>query len=501
MYLLGYDVGSSSIKATLMNAGNGSILASKTSPEIEMEITARQPGWAEQHPHLWWDNIKTATADVLYQSGVNPADIGAIGISYQMHGLVVVDRNHKVLMPSIIWCDSRAVETGERAFLEIGREVCLSRLLNSPGNFTASKLKWVKDNEPEIYHRIYKAMLPGEYIAMKMTGRIFTTPSGLSEAILWDYKDHGQADLLLNYYDISPELIPDVLPTFSIQGDLTRNAADELGLHHGTKVAYRAGDQPNNAFSLNVLHPGEIAATAGTSGVVYGVTDIAAYDTESRVNTFVHVNNTAENPRYGVLLCINGTGILYRWLRNNIMKIGQAVMTYEQMNELAAQAPIGSEGLTILPYGNGAERTLSNRDIGGIVHGLKFNTHNRRHYLRAAQEGIVFAIRYGLGIARDMGVQVSKVRAGNANMFLSDLFGETFASVTETTLELYNTDGSQGAARGAGIGAGYYKNTSEAFIGLKTTRIIEPGVESIEAYRDAYGKWRDVLDTHLPEKE
>lgn len=501
MYLLGFDVGSSSIKATLLNGETGAVLASKSSPDIEMEIIARQPGWAEQHPQMWWDNAKAATAHVLQRSGVDPADVGAIGISYQMHGLVVVDRNHKVLMPSIIWCDSRAVEIGERAFREIGPDTCLSRLLNSPGNFTASKLRWVMENEPDVYRRIYKAMLPGEFLAMKMTGEIITTPSGLSEAILWDYTRPGLADIVLDYYGISPELIPEVRPTFSVQGELNRKAAEELGLKPGTKVSYRAGDQPNNALSLKVLNPGEIAATAGTSGVVYGVTDRASFDPQSRVNTFVHVNHAPESPRYGVLLCINGTGSLYRWLRNNIMKIGQAVMTYEQMNELAEQAPAGSDGLMILPYGNGAERTLANREIGGSIHGLQYNIHNRRHYLRAAQEGIVYAMSYGLGITRTMGVPVSKVRAGNANMFLSGLFGEIFASVTESTLELYNTDGSQGAARGAGIGVGYYRDPAEAFVGLRTTRTVEPNREMTDIYRDTYHRWLEVLERTLGERE
>lgn len=499
MYLLGFDVGSSSIKATVMDGEKGTVLATKTSPEIEMEIIARKPGWAEQHPHVWWDNVKAAAFHVISHAGIDPCDVGAIGISYQMHGLVVVDRNQKVLIPSIIWCDSRAVEIGDRAFREIGPEKCLKHLLNSPGNFTASKLRWVKENEPDVYAKIYKAMLPGEFIAMKMTGEIFTTPSGLSEGIFWDYKKQGPADMVFDYYGISPDLIPDVLPTFSVQGELTRKAAAELGLRPGTKVTYRAGDQPNNALSLNVLNPGEIAATAGTSGVVYGVTETACFDRKSRVNTFVHVNHQPDIPRYGVLLCINGTGILNRWLRNNIMKIGQAGMTYGRMNELALQAPVGAEGLLILPYGNGAERTLENRDIGCSFHNLKFNIHMRRHYLRAAQEGIVFALNYGLGIARGMGVDVSKIRAGDTNMFLSELFGAAFASVTEATVELYNTDGSQGAARGAGIGVGYYRTPADAFAGLKTTRVIEPNKELVHAYREAYSRWRGVLEQRLEE--
>ncbi|MCE5250646.1 carbohydrate kinase [bacterium] len=493
MYVLGYDVGSSSIKASLLDTGTGDIVASASSPDKELDILAIKPGWAEQHPETWWEHLKNATARMLSRVHVNTRDIRAVGISYQMHGLVVVDKNHRVLRPSIIWCDSRAVETGERAFEDIGKETCLRHFLNSPGNFTASKLKWVKENEPEIYSRIHKAMLPGDYIAMKMSGEIKTTPSGLSEGIMWDFVKEGPADIVLDYYGISKEIISDPVPTFSMQGEMTSDAASELGLHPGTVISYRAGDQPNNALSLNVLNPGEVAATAGTSGVVYGVTDKARYDPRSRVNTFVHVNYAPETPRYGVLLCINGTGILNSWLRHNVM--GES--SYEEMNDLASQAEPGATGLFILPYGNGAERTLENRDIGAVFTGLKFNTHNRSHYLRAAQEGIVFAMRYGLDITRTMGVEVNKVRAGHANMFLSPLFREVFAAVTESTVELYNTDGSQGAARGAGIGAGIFRNPSDAFAGLKTAEVIEPRSELIERYRDIYQQWRSCLERYI----
>jgi len=491
--LLGCDVGSSSIKATLMDSETGKVLASETSPEKELEIVATRPGWAEQHPQIWWENVKSAVHRIKAEIGFDAADVKAIGISYQMHGLVVVDKGQWVLRPAIIWCDSRAVEIGNKALEDIGEEKCLARLLNSPGNFTASKLKWVMENEPDVYTRIYKIMLPGDYIAMRMTGDIKTTPSGLSEGIMWDFQQQELADLVLDYYGISQELIADVVPTFCVQGELTKEAANELGLVAGTVVSYRAGDQPNNALSLNVLNPGEIAATAGTSGVVYGITDTPDYDAKSRVNTFVHVNHSPETPRYGVLLCINGTGILNSWLKHNA---GDSI-SYEQMNDLAGQAPIGSDGLVILPYGNGAERTLENRDLGAIVCGLNFNVHNRAHLLRAAQEGIVFALNYGLKIMRGVGVEVKTVRAGDANMFLSPLFGEAFATVTESVVELYNTDGSQGAARGAGIGADIYKKMQDAFVGLEPIKTIEPNEKLKPVYREAYEKWEGVLKCEL----
>ena len=490
MYILGYDCGTSSIKATLLNAKSGEVVAAATSPEKEMSIIAQNSGWAEQHPLDWWDNVKKATQKVLAESKVNPTDIKAIGVSYQMHGLVLVDAQKQVLRPSIIWCDSRAVEIGDSAFEQIGPDACLTHLLNSPGNFTASKLKWVQQNEPSVYSKIDKAMLPGDYIAMKMTDQIKTTPSGLSEGILWDFKQQQISEMVLEYYGIEKGLLPEVVPTFSIQGELTNQAASELGLKAGTVISYRAGDQPNNALSLNVLNPGEIAATAGTSGVVYGIGDGPNYDEKSRVNTFAHVNYTKEDPRLGVLLCVNGTGILNSWLKHTVAK----GLDYPKMNELASQAPIGSDGLSILPFGNGAERTLENKDIGASVHGLNFNTHNTSHLLRAGQEGIVFALNYGLQIMRQMGVQVKTVRAGDANMFLSPLFRETFATTTDSVVELYNTDGSAGAARGAGIGAGIFKDPQEAFAGLKCTQTIEPSNNQKSNYHQAYQRWLEILN-------
>jgi xylulokinase len=490
MFFIGYDAGSSSIKASLLEAQTGKVIACATSPTKELEIIALKTGWAEQNPNVWWENVKKATMEILAVSKVNPADIKAIGISYQMHGLVLVDKNKQLLRNAIIWCDSRAAEIGAEAAEKIGAKKCLQTMLNLPGNFTATRLKWVKDNQPEIYKKIHKAILPGEYIAMKMTDRIVTTPSGLSEHILWDYNKGGIADIMLDYFGFDKNFYAEVLPCFCEQGELTVKAADELGLKAGTKITYRAGDQLNNALSLNVLNPGEIAATAGTSGVVYGVTDKAAYDAKSRVNTFAHVNYSKDAPRYGVLMCVNGTGILNSWLRKNVMDN----MDYPSMNELAEKIPVGSDGLVVLPFGNGAERTLENKDFGAQICGLRFNTHTKQHLLRAGQEGIVFALNYGLKIMHDIGVKVNKVRAGDANMFLSPLFSKAFACVTDAVVELYNTDGSAGAARGAGIGFGFYKDFSQAFEGLKSTRTIEPDKKLSQQYKEVYEHWLSALN-------
>lgn len=488
MYLLGYDIGSSSVKASLVDAQSGKCVASAFYPKSEAAIIAVKPGWAEQEPSSWWENLKLATADIMAASAADPKDIKAIGISYQMHGLVCVDKDQNVLRPSIIWCDSRAVPYGQKAFDQIGHENCLSHLLNSPGNFTASKLAWVKENEPELYAKIYKIMLPGDYIAMKLSGEICTTISGLSEGMLWDFAEGAPAQMLLDYYGIDRSLIADIKPTFSEQGRVSAAAAAELGLAEGIPITYRAGDQPNNALSLNVFNPGEIASTAGTSGVVYGVLGDVNYDPKSRVNTFAHVNHTPDQTRLGVLLCINGTGILNSWMKRNVAPEG---ISYAEMNDLAAKAPIGSAGVSIMPFGNGAERMLENREVGSSIHGVNFNVHDKSHLLRAAQEGIVFSFKYGIEVMEQMGMNVNKIHAGHANMFLSPIFRETLAGVSGAVIELYDTDGSVGAAKGAGIGAGIYKDNSEAFATIEKLAVIEPAHTA--EYTEAYETWKSRL--------
>jgi xylulokinase len=494
MLFLGIDIGSSSVKTCIFDASSGMIADSAIFPPAEMEILSPAPGFAEQNPDSWYNNIKEALKIISTRNANLIREIEAIGIAYQMHGLVIVDKDGKPLRNAIIWCDSRAVETGAKAFDELGRQFCLSHLLNSPGNFTASKLKWVKDNEPDMYSRIHKIMLPGDYIAYRLTGEICTTETGLSEGIFWDFTRNSVSQELLENYGIDQELLASTKPVFSVQGYVTKTAAADLGLKPGIPVTYRSGDQPNNAFSLNVLNPGEVAATAGTSGVVYGVTDQMKFDPLSRINTFLHVNHKQQSPRLGQLLCINATGILNSWLKNNIAS-GKG---YDEMNRLAASVPAGCDGLTIFPFGNGAERILDNKNPGAVIEGLNFNTHNINHLLRAAQESIVFSFVYGMEIMKKSGLNPALIKAGKANMFLSPLFGSMLANLSGANIHLYNTDGAQGAARGAAIGAGYFSDTKEAFSSLKILGKIQP--EKDNKLQDHYNYWKTRLEQKLKEQ-
>lgn len=491
MLLLGIDLGTSSIKISVVDASSQQTITSVQYPEYETPIIALQPGWAEQSADTWWQHVQQGILKANATNLYNPKDISAIGIAYQMHGLVCVDADKNVLRNSIIWCDSRAVSIGNKAFEAIGEEQCLSHLLNSPGNFTASKLAWVKENEPELYVKIDKIMLPGDFIAMKLTGEITTSASALSEGIFWDFKTNSLSKDVLEYYGFDETLFPTIQDVFSNHGQLKKDVAEQLSLSTNISVTYKAGDQPNNALSLNVLQPGEVAATAGTSGVIYGVGDTLSYDKQSRVNSFAHVNHTSENTRIGTLLCINGTGIANSFTK----KLLAVDKSYNAINDQAKTIATGSEGLRVLPFGNGAERIFNNKIVGAHYQNLDFNLHTQAHIFRAVQEGIAFAFRYGLDIMRENGIQPSVIRAGKANLFLSQVFTEAFVNATKVPVELYNCDGSVGAALGAGIGANIFVTEKEAFNNIQPLQLIEPN--AVNTYNDIYLEWKALLEKQL----
>lgn len=493
MKSLGIDIGSSSVKVSLLDVATGACVASSTNPSQEMPIEALRSGWAEQDPDImWWKYAVEGIRKIATEHSMR--DVAAVGITYQMHGMVALSKEHKPLRKAIIWCDSRAVEIGAEALEAIGRDYCLARTLNSPGNFTASKLAWVKRNEPELFAEIDRFILPGDYIAYRLSGRVSTTVSGLSEQILWDFKEERRADFVADYYGIPHAMIPEAGPSIGIEARTSAETEALLGIPEGTPIAYRAGDQPNNAFSLNVMEAGEIAATGGTSGVVYGVVDTPKADPLSRVNTFVHVNHRPEAPRYGILLCINGTGCLNSWMRRNVVR---ETLGYGEMNDLAAQAPAGSDGLLVLPFGNGAERVLGNRTTGAAIVGIDLNRHTTAHILRAAQEGIAYSFRYGIDLMRELGLKPDVIRAGKANLFLSPLFRRTLATLTGARIELFDTDGSLGAARGAALGAGLYKSREEAFASLRRLEVIEPAEEDRAALEAGYAAWKREVERRL----
>ena len=489
MLLCGIDLGTSAIKFSVVDAANQKLIFTCSFPDIENEIYSPELGFAEQDPEHWWYCVKQAIIIGNSSGKYNPKDISAIGISYQMHGLVVLNAENKVLRNSIIWCDSRATGIGEKAFNDIGNQNCQSNLLNSPGNFTASKLAWVKQNQPHIYDQIDKVLLPGDYISGCLCHSYTTSSSALSEGIFWDFNQHGLSNDILTYFGFSKDLFPKIKPVFSSHGQIDKQIAHELGLNDQVEVTYKAGDQPNNAFSLGVLEPGEIATTAGTSGVMYGVSASLKFDPQNRVNSFAHVNHTNESIRIGVLMCINGTGILNRWLKQNFF----SNLSYPEMNALGAKSPIGSNGLICNPFGNGSERIFNNKTIGGSWHNLDFNRHSNADMIRSSQEGIAFAMVYGLELLETTGIKPTHLKAGLANMYLSDIFSNAIVNASHVGLELMESDGAYGAALGAGVGLGYYHTPNEAVNKIKRIKEVHPSKDTNDQTQEAYALWKENL--------
>ncbi len=490
MYAIGYDIGSSSVKAALVNLSNGKTVDVVQYPKVEMAITAPFPNWAEQDPKLWWDAVCKTSHELIDKNPGVRNEIKSIGISYQMHGLVLVDKNLKVLRPAIIWCDSRTNQIGKDLSKSLGEKYCFENLLNQPGNFTASKLKWVIENEPEVFKKTQKVLLPGDFIAMKLSGAVNTTVSGLSEGTFWDFKNHKVAEQLMNAINADTDVIPEVLDTFSEHGKISRKASKETGLPVNTPITYRAGDQPNNALSLGVFEPGDIAATGGTSGVVYGVTDLLLNGPNSGINSFAHVNHSKEHPRIGQLLCINGAGSQYAWIRNQLLGLNT---TYADMEKLISPIPIGSEGLRIIPFGNGAERMINNQQTGAQINNLQFNIHSKNHMIRSALEGIAFSFVYGIQLLSDLGINLKNIKVGNDNLFQSEIFSSTIVNLLNCEIQMQDTTGAIGAALASGKAIGAFSDLLEAFSHNQIIKTYK-AQNNHKAYYDAYEDWKKDLN-------
>jgi xylulokinase len=313
----------------------------------------------------------------------------------------------------------------------------------------------------------------------------------LSEGIFWDYESDSVASWLLDYFEFSHDLVPDIVENFTPQAYISKQAAEETGLPEGIPITYRAGDQPNNALSLNVFNSGEVAATGGTSGVIYAVTDSKNSKESSRINHFAHVNYSDKNPTIGKLLCINGAGIMYRWLRNQ-----SSAESYETMNRKASKIAIGSEGLVILPFGNGAERMLDNTNIGTQFCNINLNQHSKAHLYRAALEGIAFSFVYGMEILKNDNLAIKVIRAGNDNLFRSEIFAKTLATLIGYEIEIYNTTGAIGAARAAGLTDKDFERFGQNITNNDHVMTFKP-IENKTPYLKAYQNWKTELEKQI----
>ncbi len=480
---LGIDIGSSSVKVALIDR-EGRAIAEVREPSQEMPMKSLQAGWAEQDPEMWWQYTCEAIEKITSQ--LETSDILSIGLAHQMHGLVLVDQQGNLLRDAIIWCDSRAVPYGSLLADHIGTKQCLDSMLNLPGNFTASKLAWIREHEPDIYKKIACVMLPGDYICYRLTGELSTTAGNLSEGCFWDFKGHRLSPKILEALGLSIDHFPAILQCMDNHG-VTRGQIDINGLPDEIPVCYKAGDQPNNAYALGVTEPGQVAGTGGTSGVIYAVTDKLVADPSQAVNSFAHFNHSSKTSRIGILLCINSVGILYAWMRRML-----GDLSYGHMEELASRAPVGSDGLAIIPFGNGAERMLGNQPSSASIHGIQLNRHDQSHLIRAALEGLAFSYAHGIEKMRALGVEIHHFRVGNDNLFQSEIFAQSLADLSQCEIEVIECSGAVGAARGGAHGGGHQLAIQDQ---IHFTYSPRPLSDSLS---EAYQQWSDILQKQYP---
>lgn len=436
MAFLGIDVGTSSVKVSIVGE-DGVILASATAPaSSERAINSPNPNWAEQNPEDWWEDAQQAILNLPLEARLQ---VEAIGIAYQMHGLVLVDSQFQPVRPSIIWCDGRNIQESQILAESLGLDALENRLLNKPGTLTLAKLAWVAEHEPETLAKAHTFGLPGDFIAYKLTGEWSTTKSGYSEMVGWDFG--ASIPFEEGFRKAGWKLpLPEARPNLEEGAPIQKVIAEKLGLPPSARVTYRAGDQPNNAFGLGVLQQGETAISAGTSGVLYGIGD-SSPGLHEGINRFLHVNS-----QIGVLMCLNGVGSALAFARRTWFQN----QSYEALSELASQA--NPENCPyFFPFGNGAERILSERAFSGFTE-LDFNRHNLPELARSVFEGIAFAYRLGSEKMEKAGCLSKVVNGTESGLLKSSFFAQLLANELQVELILSEGDGSTAAARGAALG-------------------------------------------------
>lgn len=495
-YLLGIDIGTSGTKTVLFDeAGNTIASALGEYPLYQPNV-----GWAEQDPEDWWKATFSTIKAVLGKSGVNPSDVKGVGLSGQMHGAVLLDKDNQVLRKAIIWCDQRSSAECDQITSIIGKE----RLIEITANpaltgFTASKVMWVKNNEPEIFEKVKKILLPKDYIRFKLTGEFATEVSDASGMQFMDIPKRKWSSEVLDKLGIDKGLLGDVYESQEVSGKVHKAAAELTGLKEGTPVVGGAGDQAAGAVGNGIVRPGVISSTIGTSGVVFAFSENVSIDPKGRVHTFCHaVPNT-----WHIMGVTQGAGLSLKWFRDNFCieeKRTAELMgidPYVLMDQEADRVEAGCSGLIYLPYMMGERTPHLDPNAKGVFFGLSAK-HEKQDMLRAVMEGVVYSLKDCLEIIKEMGVDVSEVRASGGGgksklwrQMQSDVFG------TEITTINSSEGGALGVALLAGVGTGVYSSVPEAcdaIIKVKTRQAADMALNAkYQKFYNIYGSLYNSL--------
>jgi xylulokinase len=470
---LGIDVGTGGSRALLVNR-QGEVVAACTVAHEDMHMA--QPLWAEQRPENWWDAVVTTIRGVLAQAGVAGAEVRGIGLSGQMHGLVMLDSAHDVIRPALIWCDQRSQRQVDWVNAKVGTARVLECIANPVlTGFTLPKLLWVRDNEPQHFDRLRKVLLPKDYVRFRLTGEFATEVSDASGTALFDVVKRRWSFKLADAVGVDRAVLPECFESSDVTGAISREAAELTGLAEGTPVVGGGGDQAASAVGNGIVAPGIVSCTLGTSGVVFAHMEEVAYDPAGRVHTFCH----AVRGKWHVMGVTQGAGLSLQWFRNQLAPGAD----YDALMAEAATAPAGSHGLCWLPYLMG-ERTphLDALARGGWV-GLTAK-HRRADLIRSLIEGVTYSQKDCLDIVASLGVEIRSVRAsggGAKSLFWRQVLADVFAKPVVT---LASQEGSAlGAALLAMVGTGEYASVPEVCGAvIREEARVEPGWENAEVY-------------------
>ncbi|URZ18007.1 xylulokinase [Clostridium felsineum] len=478
MNFLGIDLGTSSVKLVVMNE-EGEIT---TSVSEEYGISYPKPGFAEQNPDDWWKGTKIGINKLINEKGINLLDIAGISFSGQMHGLVALDENGKVLIPAILWCDQRTGKQCDYLNKEFGQD----KLSKYTGNmaltgFTLPKVLWVKENKPEIYKKIAHIMLPKDYISYKLTGKFASDVSDASGTLMFDVENRKWSEDIMKLLNIKEEVLPKVYESYEVIGNVSEEASRETGLSIKTKVIAGAGDQAAGAVGTGTVNSGVLSVALGTSGVVFASSEKFYVDKDNRLHSFCHANGKWH--QMGVILAAASS---LKWWVDNINEDGTQD-SFEKLLLEAEKSPAGSRGVFFLPYLMGERTPYNDPYAKGSFIGLNM-THKKGDMTRAILEGVAFALRDSLEILKSLKVDMKEIRISGGGS-KSALWRQIIADVFNLRVSIINSK--EGPAYGAGIlaavGVGLFKSVDEACKTLiRTTDQTEPIEQNVIKYNKHY---------------
>lgn len=483
-YLLGLDIGTSGVKALLISV-EGKIISSKTE---SYPLATPHSGWAEQSPYDWWEATVKVIEEVVSSTPIGSTQIKGISLSGQMHSSVFLDEKMEVIRPAILWSDTRTSEQCKEIYTKVGGLNQLIDYVSNPAleGFTAPKILWLKENEPENYQKVKYILLAKDYIRYRLTGELFTEVSDAAGTLLFEVIKKRWSTGLLEKLEIDPDLLPPILNSFDLAGRITKPIAEKTGLKFGTPLVAGGADNACGAVGSGIIQEGRVMVSIGSSGVVLAQTDNPQADQGGRIHLF---NHACPNSWYmmGVML---SAGMSYEWLEK---KLFNNSLDYPKLDQLAEEIEPGSEGLLFLPYLYGERTPHNDANARGVYFGIS-GKHDQRHFTRSVLEGVTFALKDSLELIKDKGVKVKEIRAigGGAK---SSVWQQILADILGKEINLLNVEEGPafGAALIAGVGVGVYGSFTEAVSGIvKVQKTIVPRIQNTEKYNQYYQLYKKL---------